>query len=197
VCLTNRVARWAAGLAVAAMLGGCASPVSVTDYATPATACCSSLSEFKFRPIPLGQDMELSFTAEDSAYAFSGRRQHFIALKIPDGFSATTIHVRSYLLGSFLPMTSAVIPEFYYLGADLKIIGTASTGDFQPAGGFWRTAVSGRARVAAGTRYIVAVAGDGGNGVPVVYSENRTAYRIPAAPLGDFSLRLFGESLGK
>jgi hypothetical protein len=195
--LTKRIARWSAGLALAALLGGCASPVTVTDYATPVTACCSSVSEFKFRPLPLGQDVELSFTAEDSTYAFAGRRQHFIALKVPDGFSATTIHVRSYLKGSFLPTASAVIPDFYYFDANLKMIGKESSGDFQSAGGFWRSAVSGRARVAGGARYIMVVAGDGSNGVPVVQSGNGISHRIPAAPLGDFAVRLFGEPLGK
>lgn len=183
--------------ACAALVAGCTGQPTVLQYVPPSAACCSGPAQFTFRPLPLGQEAEFSLSAADPTYDFSGRRAHFVALRIPDGFSASAIQVKSYLSTAYLPNASAVLPDFVYLDRELRTIGRASSGDFQNAGGFWRSAVSGRARVPAAARYIVVIAGDGSGGLPALYSENRTPYRVRPAALGEFSLRLFGEAVHK
>ena len=191
--MRNRLSRLAAA-ALCGALTGCAGQPTVGQYAAPNTACCSSISEFTFRPVLLGQEVEFSLSPANPTYDFSGPRQHFVALRIPDGFAATTIQVRTYLSTAYLPQATAVIPEFLFLDVDYKVLTRRPTENFQTAGGFWRSAVSGRVQVPSQTRYIVVTAGDGRSGVPVVRSENGTPYRVNPAALGDFSLRMFGES---
>jgi len=153
------------------------------------------MAEFHFRTLAPGQEVEFTISAAEPTYEFSGRAQHFVALGIPDDFAASAIQVRSFLTTPYLPSTSAVMPEFIYLGSDFRVVGGSPASGFQSAGTFWRSAVSGRARVPSGTRYVVVIAGDGRGGLPVLYSENRTPYTVRPAALGDFSLRLFGEPL--
>jgi hypothetical protein len=155
------------------------------------------MSEVQFRSMPPGQELELSLTADSPTYAFGERRQHFVALKIPDGFIGTTIQVRTFLSTAFLPSAKAVIPEFIYLGVDFKPVERAVTGSFQQTAGFWRTAIAGRAEVPPDARYIMVVAGDGSSGRPLFNVGGGRIFSIPAAELGDFTLRLFGEPLAK
>lgn len=144
--------------------------------------------------MPLGKEVEFGLKADTSAYAFDGRRQHFVALKIPAGFTATTIQVRTYLSTGFLPRATAVIPEVIFLDRNRAIMAKKATTDFREAGGFWRASLLGRVDVPRDARYIIIVAGDGSSGRPVYHSENRTSYSIPPAALGEFTLRLFGET---
>jgi hypothetical protein len=194
---THRFRNWRNLLVGTAMLVGCVGKPTVVGYTAPSTACCSSISEFQFRTPPLGQEVEFSLSPAESTYDFHGRRQHFIALKVPDGFQLTAVQVRTYLSTAYLPNATAVIPEFIHYGSDFQLLAKSSTSNFQTAGGFWRSGIAGRTQVPPGTKYIVVIAGDGGSGLPTVYSENRTPYMIPAAALGEFSLRLFGESVKK
>lgn len=150
------------------------------------------MAQFRFSPLAPGREVELRFSASEPVYDFAGQHRHFIALSIPDDFAASAIQVRSFLTSPYLPSTSAVIPDFIYLGSDFEVLEKSPATGFQNAAGFWRSAVLGRARVPPAARYIVVIAGDGSGGLPVLYSENRTPYTVRPAALGDFSLRLFG-----
>jgi hypothetical protein len=149
------------------------------------------MAEIRFRELPPGEEIEFSLTPTEATYEFSGQRRPFIALKVPEGFAASTIQVRSYLpTVVFGSKTTAVLPEFVYLGSDLRVIHSALTGGFQTAGGFWRSAVTGRVAVPPQTRFLLVIAG---NGSAVLSNVDRTTFTIGPAALGDFSLRLFGE----
>ena len=169
--------------------------LAAQDNTTANASCCSSISEFQFHPLPLGQEVEFSLTTEGPTYAFGEHRQRFIALKMPDGFIGTTIQVKMFLSTAFLPRASVVIPEFIYLGADLRIVERQTTKGFQEAGGFFRTALLGRAEVPPDARYIVVIAGDGDGGRPIYNVGGGRAFGISPATEGDFTLRLFGESV--
>jgi hypothetical protein len=156
------------------------------------------MAEFQFRPLPPGDEVELSFSPSDPAYEFDGQRKHFAAFSIPDGFTPTAMQVKTFLSGGYLPSATAVVPAFIYLDSEFRPIQRSPTTGLQSVGGFWRAGLAGRAAVHPRARYVVVIAGDGiAGGLPVVYSENRTPYVIPAAALGDFSLRLFGEQARK
>lgn len=185
--------RLCAAFLCVSMLVGCATQAKVEEYIAPATACCRTLSELTFRPMPLGEELELSLTPASSTYTFSGKRQHVAALKIPDGFNATLVHARTYLSGVFIWNMSALLPEFVFLDGNQKLIDTRPAEGFQPADGFWRSGVTGRVVVPAGARYFIVKAGDGSRGVPVVHSDNGTPGRVSPAGIGDISLRIFGE----
>jgi hypothetical protein len=183
--------------ACAALLCGWSGQLAAQDGAQPAATCCASISEFQFHPLPAGQEVEFSLTPEGPTFAFEERAQRFIALKIPDDFVGTTIQVRMYLASSFLSRTSAVVPEFIYLGANFKVVERQITKGFQEAGGFFRIAVLGRAEVPPDARYIVVVASDGSKGHPTYNVGGGRAFNVPAATEGDFTLRLFGQSAAK
>jgi len=173
-------------------LSGCAVPPAPGDQAAPAAACCASMGEIRFRDLPPGQELEFSLTPSGATYDFSGQRRPFIALKLPDGFTPSTIQVRSYLPGFYYGVkTTAVLPEFVYLGSDLRVIGSAPSQGFQSGGGFWRSAVTGRVAVPPETRYMLVTAGNGSASFPLV---DGRLFTIGPAASGDFSLRLFGES---
>lgn len=184
---------WALAVLCASTLSGCATQSRVEEYTVPATACCSSLSALPFRPMPLGQELELSLTSASPTYDFSGKRQHVAAVKIPDGFSATVIQVKTYLSGLFVWNMSALLPEFVFLDDRYQVLATRPTENYQRATGFWRSAVNGRVAVPAGARYVVVKPGDGSAGVPVVHGDKGASGRVNPAAVGDFSLRIFGE----
>ena len=118
-------------LLCAAALSGCETHPRVEEYSAPAAACCSSLSALPFQPMPLGQELEVSLTPAGPTYDFSGKRQHVAALKIPDGFSATTVQVRTYLSGIFIWNMSALIPGFVFLDNGTPgRVNPAAVGDF-------------------------------------------------------------------
>jgi hypothetical protein len=149
------------------------------------------MGDIRFRELPPGQGIEFSLTASEAMYEFSGQRRHFIGLKVPEGFTPSTIQVHSYLPTLYYGYkTTAVLPEFLYLGSDLRVIHSAHAGGFQSAGGFWRSAVTGRVAVPPDTRYILVFAGNRSATFPTI---DRTPFTIGPAALGDFSLRLFGE----
>ena len=179
------------------VITGCVSQPLVGRYAAPNLTCCSSMAEFAFRPIPVGQDVDFSITSTEPTFTFSGQPEHFVAFKVPDRFVVATIQVKSYLSTDFLPRATAVIPDFIYLDASYRVIGKSAVTHLQEAGGFWGGAFSGRTQAPSTTRYIVVVAGDGSKGIPVYHSENGMAHPIPAAALGKLALRLFGESVTK
>lgn len=177
------------------VITGCTSQPLVGNYVATKSACCSSIAEFNFRPIPLGLDVDFSITSTEPTFSFSGHLEHFVAFKVPNDFAAATIQFKSYLSTDYLPKATAVIPDFICLDGNFLVIGRVAATNMQVAGGFWGGAFSGRAPVPPRTLYIVVVAGDGNNGVPAYHSENGRAYHIPAAALGNLSLRLFGESV--
>lgn len=183
----------AAALLCASMLQGCATQSKIEEYTAPPTKCCSTLSQMSFRPMPLGQELELSLTPESPTYTFSGKRQHVAALKIPDGFNATLVHATTYLSGVFTWNMSALLPEFVFLDGSHKLIDTRPAEEYQRAHGFWRSGVTGRVVVPAGARYFIVKPADGSRGVPVVHSDNGTPGRVNPAGIGDISLRIFGE----
>ena len=191
--VANDVRSWAVAVLCASSLSGCATGPKVEAYTPPATVCCSSLSTLPFRPMPLGQEVAVNLTPASPTYDFSGQRQHIAALRIPDGFSATVIQVRTYLSGIFVWNMSALLPEFVFLDRSYQVLATRPTENFQRASGFWRSGVNGRVAVPAGARYFVVKPGDGSAGVPVVHSDNGTPGRVNPAAVGDFSLRIFGE----
>ena len=190
--LQKRTHAWVAILCAGA-LAGCATQPTVEQYAPSRAVCCKSLSELPFRSFAPGQEVEFTFNESTPAYDFSGRRQHFVALQIPESLTPTAIQVRTYLSGTFIWNMSAVVPEFVFLDAKHQVLATRPTENFQRASGFWRSAVSGRVVVPAETRYLVVKPADGSSGVPVIHSDNGTPGRVNPAALGDFSLRLFGE----
>ena len=188
---------WLGLIASVVVITGCTSQPLVGSYVATKSACCSSIAEFKFHSIPLGQDIDFSITSTESNFPFSKHPEHFVAFKVPDDFIAATIQVKSYLSTDFLPKATAVIPDFIYLDANYLVIGKSAVTNMQEAGGFWGAAFSGRAQVPPKTRYIVVIAGDGSTMGHDYHSANGTTHHIPAAALGKLSLRLFGESVPK
>ena len=189
--------RWPCSLLISVgLLTACSSEPLVHDYIAPTNACCARINEFEFRRLPLGQEFVFSITSADATYQFSsGRREHFAAFSIPDGFSATTIQIRSYLSTDFLPKATALLPDFIFLDGGYRQIGRMSAKNLQEQGNFWGGALGGTVAVPQGTRYFVVVAGNG-DGSNYYRSENGRLHPIPAAALGKLSLRLFGEPIG-
>ena len=151
------------------------------------------MSEVTFRPIPLGQDLELGLSAASPTYEIGGKRRHFVALKIPDGFEATAIEIKSYLTTAFLPRASAVVPELVFLDGNHRVLDTRPAEDFEVLRDFGRSGVTGRVNVPVTARYFMVMAGDGSRGVPVIHRGGGSSYRVNPAALGDFSVRVFGE----
>ena len=143
--------------------------------------------------MPLGQEIEFSFTDSTPAYDFSGRRQHFVALQLPEGLTPSVIQVRTYLSGTFIWDMSAVLPEFVFLDGKHQVLATRPTENFERDTGFWRSGVTGRAAVPPATRYVVVKPADGRSGLPVIRSDNGTPGNVKPAAIGAFTLRLFGE----
>ena len=189
----SALSRTAVAIACIAVLAGCAGQPTVGEYLTPKTACCASVSEVTFRPLSLGQDLGLSLSASSPTYEISGNRRHFVALKIPDGFEATAIHIKSYLTTPFLPKTSAVVPEFVFLDGSYRVIDTRPAEDFEVLREFGRSGVTGRVNVPVTARYVMVMASDGSRGVPVIHIGGGSSHRVNPAALGDFAVRIFGE----
>lgn len=185
-------------VACALVVAGCAGQPPV-GYVNPTkSGCCSSLSEINFRLITPGNDMDVSITADSPTFTFAAAPEHFVALKLPANFAATTIQIKSYLSTDYLPNATALIPEFIFLNANNVIVGKAPLANVRVAGEFWRGGVfSGSSLVPSGTQHIVMVAGKGNSSVPAYPSANGRLYNIPLAALGEISLRLFGDPTTK
>lgn len=182
-------------IAFALVTIGCTSQPHVGYVAATKSGCCSSLAEVIFRPIPLGHEMDVSITAEAPILSFSGTPEHFVALKVPDDFKAMSIQIKSYLSTTYLPNSTALIPEFIFLDAKNEVVGKAALDNVRVAGEFIRSGIfSGSVMVPAGSRFIVIVAGKGNSRVPAYPSANGRPYIIPLAALGELSLRIFGKS---
>lgn len=177
------------------LLTACSSEPLVRGYVAPTHTCCARIDEFKFHRLSLGQEFVFSITSADPTYQFSaGRREHFAAFSVPDGFAATTIQSKSFLSTDFLPKATALLPDFIFLDGGYRQISRASVKDLQERGSFWGGALGSTVIVPPGVRYFVVVAGiaDGSN---QYHSENGSLNPIPAAALGKLSLRLFGEPI--
>lgn len=187
------MSRAAIALACIAVLTGCAGQPTVGEYLTPETACCKEIAEVAFRQWPLGQDLELSLSAGSPTYEILGRRRHFVALKIPEGFEPTAIHVKTYLTTPFLPVTSAVVPEFAFLDRSYQLIDVRPAEGFEALHQFGRSGVMGRVDVPSAARYVMVTASDGSKSYPVIHVGGGASYRVKAAAIGEMAVRLFGE----
>lgn len=175
------------------LFAACSSEPLVRAYEAPPQTCCARFDEFKFHPLPLGQEIDFSIASGNPTYPFvAGRREHFVAFRVPDGFSVTTIQSTSYLSTDFLPKATALLPDFIFLNGAYQQVGRVSVTDLQERGTFWGGALGGTVMVPPGVRYLVVVAGIG-DGSSHYRSANGRLYKIPAAALGKFSLRMFGE----
>lgn len=179
--------------ASALALAACTSQPLQGSYVVPTTDCCATLAEYAFKPLPLGQETDVSLTATSPTLALNGQRGHFVGFSIPPGVIASAVSVKTYLSSDFLPKATAVAPQFHFFDARFQPLAKVAVTDMQSEGGFWRSAVSGRVAVPSDTRYIVLMASRGEAWRAVVRSENGTQYRLPPAALGDLSVRLFGE----
>ncbi len=180
-----------------AALAGCLAKPSVFSYVAPVTGCCTRISEIQFVSMEPGREVDFSLTPRSPAFAFSETRQHFVAVKFPEGFNVTSVQVRSYLTTEMIPKATVVLPDFVFLDENKNVIGKTALKEAKSSGGFWRAEMTGRAAVPAKARYMIAVAGTGSGGSPVFATENGSRYSIPPAALGDFSMRLFGEATAK
>jgi hypothetical protein len=112
---------------------------------------------------------------------------------VDDGVVPSAVVVYSYLTTAFLPRDTAVVPELHFYDEQLLPIGSVTAMDMRYHNEFWRVGVQGRVAVPREARYIVLVAGNGDAGYgPMLRADNGAAYFIPAAALGDLSVRLFG-----
>jgi hypothetical protein len=176
-------------------LAGCAGQPLAGHYETPTASCCATLADYRFAALPLAQDKEFSLVAQSPTLAIEGRPRHFAGFKVADGIAPSAVVVHSYLTTAFLPNATAGVPALHFYDGQLRPIGSATAAAMQSDSGFWRVGVQGRVAVPGETRYIVVEAsnGDGGYG-PMVRSDNGSPHYIPAAALGDLSLRLFGST---
>lgn len=178
------------------LLTACSSEPLVRDYVVPTNACCARIDEFEFRRLPVGQEFVFNITSADATYQFlPGRREHFAAFSIPDGFSVTAIQIKSYLSTDFLPKATALLPDFIFLDGGYRQIGRMSVKDLKERGNFWGGALGSTVVVPSGARYFIVIAGTG-DGTNYYHSENGRLHPIPAAALGKLSLRVFGELIG-
>ncbi len=176
-------------------LAGCAGQPLVGHYEAPKASCCASLADYTFAALPLAKDTDFSLVAQSPTLDIEGRPRHFAGFRVADGIVPSAVVVHSYLTTGFLPQATTVVPELHFYDAQLRPIGSATATAMQSDGGFWRTGVQGRIAVPGDTRYIVVVASNGEAGYgPMVRSDNGTPYDIPAAALGDLSIRLFGSA---
>lgn len=190
------VLRWTVrGLlaAGAVALAACTSEPLVRHYVVPSGACCSTVAQHTFTPLPLGQETDVSLTPASPTLTLNGQHGHFVGFGVPVGVVATALSMKTYLSTSFLPKATAVAPEVHFFDAQFRPLGTVAVNDMQVESGFWRGGLAGRVAVPRDTRYIVLRAGSGEGSYAVVRSENGTPYRVPPAALGDMSVRLFGE----
>jgi hypothetical protein len=186
----GRAARW---MLAALALAGCASQPLVGHYETPAASRCAALADHRFPVLPLAKEMQFSLTAQSPTLAFDGRPRHFAGFRVDEGATPSAVVVRSYLTMAYLPRATAVVPELHFYEGQLHPIGSVTAMDMWYHNEFWRVGVQGSVAVPRETRYIVLVAGNGDAGYgPMVRAENGLAYHIPAAALGDLSIRLVG-----
>jgi hypothetical protein len=180
-----------AGLGLA--LAGCTSHPRVSEYRVSTASCCSNLSNYSFPALAPGNEVEFSLAPSTPTIAFDNRLAHFAGFEVPRGVVPSALTVKTYLSTGFLPKATAVAPEVRFFDDRLEPLGKLVVADMQSDKGFWRGSVSGRVPVPRGTRYIVIVPATGGSGVGTVRAENGTPYRLPAAALGDLSIRLYEE----
>lgn len=167
-------------------LAGCTSQPLVANYEPQQTECCSKVHDFPFRQMVPGQDIQFQLTSADPTYSSNGKRQHFAAFRTPACLRPTAIHVTTYLSTEFFPKATAVSPDLIFLDADFAVLGQSEVSDWQPSDNQWRSAAMGRAVVPSATRYVVVIPGEGLRGRP---------FSLPAAALGELSLRIYGEKI--
>ena len=188
----GRAARW---MLMGLALAGCASQPLVGHYEAPVAGCCAALADYRFPALPLAKDTQFSLTAQSPTLDLEGRPKHFAGFRVDDGITPSAVVVHSYLTTAFLPRATVVVPELHFYDEQLHSIGSVTARDMRYHNEFWRVGVQGRVAVPREARYIVLVAsnGDAGYG-PMVRSDNGSPHYIPAAALGDLSLRLFGSA---
>lgn len=184
----------AATLGAALWLSACTSQPLVSQYAAPPVNCCASIADLAWTTLPPGQAAEFHLTPSSPTLEIDGRRTHVVGLAIPDGMRPSAVVVTTYLSSSYLPKATVVAPRLVFYGAGFVRIGDADTWDLRDDHGFWRSSLSQRVPVPAGTRYVVLMPGEAPNGSPVLRSESGIPYYLPPAALGDVAVRLFGET---
>lgn len=191
-----QLARRLSLLAGLSVLTACSSGPLVRDYVAPINDCCSKISDFQFRPILFGQELLLDITSADATYQFSpGYNIHFVAFSIPNNGQATAIQAKSFLSTDYLPKSTALFPDFIFLDDGYQEIGRSGVNNLQERGDFWGGALAGSVKVPAGARYFIIVAGMG-DGSNYYHSANGLKHFIPAAALGKFAIKVYGETIG-
>ena len=72
------------GLIALAGLTGCATPVSEQrSMLETAAVCCTSMSEFKYTPLVISDEKDITLGAESPAYVFETGKSFFAAYRLP------------------------------------------------------------------------------------------------------------------
>ena len=180
---------------VAILVTGCATQPPAAPGVAPGSVCCSSMSDFDFRPISPGQEVDVELTATNATFLFGDRPERFVAFRAPNDFKGTAIQYTTYLSNDLFRAETVLIPHFLFFNENYDLVGKTLASDMQvdKGGMFSGLSFSGAVSIAPGTRYVIVVAGAGSG---TLHSKDATQY-VSGAAFGRLSLRFFGATASR
>jgi len=123
-------------------LSGCAVPYSkvISQYQS-AAICCTSMQEFEFEGIRIGDSRDLDLNENSPAYQFDTGKSYFKAFELPEWPSPYHLSIRSYMLGDHIDSAYIFYPQIVTLNDDCELVRSTDPRVFQlKKAGFTETA---------------------------------------------------------
>jgi len=182
--------------AFAIMAAGCTSHPLVQDYAPPVSSCCARAQEIAYSELPFGGKVDIAFAPSSPTYVIEGKPRHVGGVRIPSAVDPSSLIVTTYGSTTYLPMATAVVPDFIFLDEAFQIVGraVADYSDYRGPLASGSFGLQTRVLVPAKTRYVIVTPGQPTQTKPIGYGGVGQRYSMPPAALGEISLQLYGHS---
>jgi hypothetical protein len=124
------------------VLSGCAVPYSkVISQYQDAPICCTSMQEFEFEGIQIGDSRDFDLNENSPAYQFDTGKSYFKAFELPEWSSPYHLSIRSYMLGDHIDSAYIFYPQILTLNDNYEVVRSTDPRVFQfKKAGFTETA---------------------------------------------------------
>ena len=124
------------------VLSGCAVPYStVISHYQNAPICCTSMQEFTFESIRIGDSRGFDLNENSPAYQFDTGKSYFKAFVLPEWSSLYHVSIRSYMLGDHIDSAYILYPQLITLNDEYEVVRSTDPRVFQlKKAGFTETA---------------------------------------------------------
>lgn len=120
---------------------GCAAPFNiVVKQYQGAPICCTSMSEFQYEMLHIGDSQSFDLNEKSDAFLFATGKSYFKAFELPQGQYPFQVLIKSYIIGDHIASAYIFHPHILTLNEKYDVVRSTDSSSFCfKKSGFWET----------------------------------------------------------